>query len=140
MPTFQIPRGLLILLIVIIALVVLSGGYLAFLSTQGAPKSSPTNPPLETKEAVILEGTYVCLPNSDNSKTKECTPGLRKDDGEYVALDLGIVIGAGGDPKLTNGTKISAGGVLVPIEEVTGDQWDKYPVKDVMQVEEIAQQ
>jgi hypothetical protein len=33
--------------------------------------------------------------------------------------------------------KIIAGGIIVPIEEISSEQWNNYPVKGIMRVEEI---
>ena len=81
----------------------------------------------------------MCLPHTDGSKAKECTPGLKVGE-EYYALDMAAVIESGSKLTLTNGMKILAGGVVVPIEEISSDQWQNYPVKGIMKVEEVARQ
>lgn len=138
MPLYREHPQLTILFLIIVALGILAGGYLFFLQTQGAPELTVTEP--SSGDAVIIEGTYTCLPRKDEKKAAECSPGLQTADGTYYALDLGLVIGAGGDAKLTNGEKISAGGVLIPLEEVQSEQWDPYPITEVMRVEEVARQ
>ncbi len=129
---------LIFLLLIIVTLIVLAGGYLLYLQTNGAPDLTVMEP--SSGDAVVIEGTYACLPRIDEKKTAECSPGLVTSDGVYYALDLGLVVGAGGDPQLKNGEKISAGGVLIPVEEVASEQWDPYPVTEVMRVEEVARQ
>lgn len=136
MPLYREHPRLTILLLVIVVLGIVAGGYLALLQTQGAPTSMVTDP--SAADAVVIEGTYSCLPRKDGKKAAECSPGLLTSDGTYYALDLGPVIGAGGDPQLKNGEKISSGGKLLRIEEISTDQWDMYPVTQVMSVEEIA--
>lgn len=138
MPLYREHPQLTILFLVIVALSILAGGYLLFLQTQGAPTTTLTDP--GPSAAVVIEGTYACLPRTDEKKNAECSPGLLTSDGTYYALDLGIVIGAGGDAQLSNGEKISAGGILIPVEEVQSEQWDPYPITEVMRVEEIARE
>lgn len=135
MPSFQENRGLWILLMVVVSLAILAGGYLLVLSAQGAPELVIEEP--QAREAQILEGTYVCLPRTDGNKTTECTPGLKVGN-DYYALDLAILAGAGVTTNFTNGTNILAAGVIVPIEEISSEQWDVYSVKGIMAVEEVA--
>jgi hypothetical protein len=136
MPLYREHPKLVVLLIIIVALGILAGGLLLFLQVQGSPDLTVTDP--SANDAVVLEGTYVCLPRNDKSKTAECSPGLQTADGTYYALDLGQVIGAGGDPQLKNGEKVAVGGLLLQLEDISTDQWDVYPVTRVMRVEEVA--
>ncbi|OGG60766.1 hypothetical protein A2765_01475 [Candidatus Kaiserbacteria bacterium RIFCSPHIGHO2_01_FULL_56_24] len=139
MPTFTENRVLWIALLVILALIIFSGGYLAYLQKSGIPQPVAQDTSPDTG-AVVLSGTYVCLPHTDGSKTKECTPGIKTDAGEYYALDMAKIIAGGTSAKLANNTKIIAGGTIVPIEEISTDQWKAYPVKGIMAVEEVAKQ
>lgn len=127
-----------VLLIVIVALAVLAGGYLMLLQAMGAPKQVSDNdaPPAESMS--VIEGTYACLTRKDKSATKECSPGLKKEDGSFIALDLGEVIAAGGNPNLSNGTKVTVAGEVVKVEDLSTDQWDIYDVTELMRVLELA--
>ena len=58
------------------------------------------------------------------------------DHGGMKMDDPGKMKSGGHDVK--NGEKISAGGALNPLEEVQSEQWDPYPVSEVMRVEEVA--
>lgn len=127
-----------VFLIVIVALAVLAGGYLLVLQVMGAPEQTGATEQPKEGQVVILEGTYVCLPRTDKAQTKECSPGLRKEDGTYIALDLGEVIGAGGNANLNNGAKITVGGEIVSIEDLSTDQWDVYDTTELMRVFELA--
>ncbi len=133
MPTFE-PRPLWISLAVISLLVVLSGGYLAFLSVRGVPMT-----PQVESTAIVLEGKYICLPREDGVKEKECTPGLEV-GADLYALDLAKVIESGASTGIVNGTNIIVGGIVVPMDEISSDQWKKYYLKGIMAVEEIAKQ
>jgi len=138
MQTFKENKVLSSIFIAIVVLAVLAGGYLGYLQASGVPEPAGQNTPAETSKAVILEGTYVCLPHTDGTKAKECTPGIQVENKDYYALDMAIIVESGTSPKLTNGMKILAGGIIVPIEEISTDQWQKYPIKGIMQVEEVA--
>lgn len=122
---------------IIIALALITGIFLAYVSAVGAPDLEPEQS--GTTDTVVLEGTYVCLTPNDGSTPRECSPGLETSDGLY-ALDLGDLIGAGGNAQLANGTKIFAGGTLIAVEDISSEQWDKYDVTHVMRVLEIARQ
>lgn len=136
MPAYRQHPQLVVLLAVILALAVLAGGLLLVFQVLGAPETTVTPPP--ASNSAVLEGTYICLPRSDGMKAVECTPGIKTDDGTLYALDLGPLIGMGGDPQLKNGEKIAAGGEMVRIDELSTDQWDSYSVTELMRVEEIA--
>lgn len=129
--------ALSVALFVIIALALIAGLSLAYVSAVGAPEPTPEQS--GTTDAVVLEGTYVCLTPNDGSTPRECSPGLQTSDGLY-ALDLGELIGAGGNAQLTNGTKIFAGGTIISVDEISSEQWDKYDVTEVMRVLEIARE
>lgn len=126
-----------VFLIVILALAILAGGYLLALRAMGAPDPVVSDVPPQ-EQVTVIEGTYACLARKDKAQTKECSPGLKKDDGSFIALDLGEVIGSGGNANLANGTKITVGGEVVKIEDLSTDQWDVYDVTELMRVFEIA--
>lgn len=138
MPSLRQDSQLKIFLIVIVALAVLAGGYLLVLQAMGTPKSPTADDTPAPDEVSVIEGTYVCLSRKDKAQTRECSPGLRKDDGTQIALDLGEVIGASGTPNLTNGTKITVGGEIVKVDDLSIDQWDVYDVAELMRVVELA--
>ncbi|MEK7509750.1 MAG: hypothetical protein AAB605_03480 [Patescibacteria group bacterium] len=138
MSIFQFERILSVGLVVVVVLVAAAGGYLWYVESQGNPLEAASRQ-ANTSEATVLEGTYVCLPHTDGSKAKECTPGIKVGD-EHYALDMAAVIEGGSTLTLTNGMKILAGGIVVPIEETSSDQWQNYPVRGIMKVEEVAKQ
>lgn len=139
MPTFKENRALWIALVLILVLIVLSGGYLAYLQKSGVPQPVAQESAQESG-STLLTGTYICLQRTDEVKTKECTPGIKTTTGDYYALDMAQVIASGVSTKLTNNTKIIAGGTIVLIEAISTDQWKHYPIKGIMAVEEIAKQ
>jgi hypothetical protein len=141
MPTFKENRALWTALAVILVLIVFSGGYLAYLQKSGVPPQPVVQEETAQENgSMVLTGTYICLPRTDEVKTKECTPGIKTTTGDYYALDMAKVIQGGVSTKFTNNTKIIAGGTVVAIEAISSDQWKHYPIKGIMAVEEVAKQ
>lgn len=138
MASYRQDSQMKVFLIVIVALAVLAGGYLMLLQAMGAPKQVIDKDAPAPDSIVVVEGVYACLPREDKSATKECSPGLKKEDGSYLALDLGEVIAAGANPNLSSGAKITVGGEVVKVEDLSTDQWDIYDVTELMRVLEIA--
>lgn len=81
-----------------------------------------------------LSGEYLCLPHVDTSgpQTLECAFGLKTDDGTYYALDFNLMSQAILD--LQTGQHISASGVVTPIERLSTDHWQKYPIVGIFSV------
>src|SRR5690606_20875740 len=81
-----------------------------------------------------LSGEYVCLPHKDTSRpqTDECTFGLKTDVGEYYAMNTYAMSQMHGP--LNPGDRITASGVVTPIELLSTNQWDKYPIEGIFSV------
>lgn len=88
----------------------------------------------DTPVRVSLSGTYVCLPHVDTSgpQTLECALGLHTDDGKYYALDFALMSQA--TPNMPMGVHITAEGVFVPIERLSTNHWQKYPIVGIFSV------
>lgn len=134
MSIFQFEKILGVVLVVIVVVMASLGGYLWYVESRGIPTQHIAS---EKTQASILEGTYVCLQRTDGKRTTECTPGIKVKEDQY-ALDLAYVVGGEKSISLSNGMKILVGGVIVPVEEVSTDQWDRYSIKGIMRVEEVA--
>lgn len=82
-----------------------------------------------------LEGEYLCLPKVATVSviTEECATGIRTDDGEYYVIDFALMSQMV-DPSLVPGKRISASGVIIPIERLSTDHWQQYPVKGIFSV------
>jgi len=81
-----------------------------------------------------LLGEYVCVPYKDVSKpqTDECVFGLKTDVGEYYGIDF-FLMSQTHDP-LVIGQRISANGVVIPVEQLSPDKWQEYPVEGTFSV------
>jgi hypothetical protein len=80
-----------------------------------------------------LVGTYVCLPHKDASvQSKECKFGIKTAEGLYYGLDVGIE--SGPTPTLVVGDQLSAAGIVTPVEELSSDEWNQYPIEGIFSV------
>ncbi|PIQ91606.1 MAG: hypothetical protein COV70_02795 [Parcubacteria group bacterium CG11_big_fil_rev_8_21_14_0_20_39_22] len=86
-----------------------------------------------------LTGEYVCLPHKDTTgpQTDECANGIRTDIGEYYAIDLYLM--SQEHRPLSVGDKISANGLVTPIEYLSTDQWQQYPIEGIFSVTDSLQ-
>ncbi len=91
------------------------------------------------QQGVTLEGTHVCLPHKDASgpQTLECALGIVTDDGTYYALDFGYLPQT--PLNLVSGARMSARGVITPIEELSSDHWQSYPIEGIFSVQELVE-
>ncbi|MFZ2555594.1 MAG: hypothetical protein WAZ27_01850 [Minisyncoccia bacterium] len=86
-----------------------------------------------TPQQMTLTGTYVCLPHVANGPgTKECTFGLKTDDGTHYAVNFG----ASGTAmqQFQGGERITAEGFLVIKEALSASQWAKYDMKGIFTI------
>ncbi len=85
--------------------------------------------PVKVTKAQTIEGEYVCVPPKSNT-TKEtgCVQGVKINNTTYYALDLtpleNIAV-------MQTGDQISAAGEMVPVETLSSDKWQKYPIKGI---------
>jgi uncharacterized protein len=102
------------------------------------PESSQSPTPAVPYQAT-LTGEYICLPHRTTSgpQTLECALGIKVDTSSYYALDLGQLLNSDQVTKLPTGTPMTVEGLLVPIDQISSDQWQKYNVKGIMRVEKV---
>lgn len=86
-----------------------------------------------------LSGEYVCLPYKDaiEPQSDECVHGLKTDVGEYYAIDFSLT--SQEYPSLTPGDRIIANGRVTPIELLSTDYWQRYPVEGVFSITDSLQ-
>ena len=83
------------------------------------------------------EGEYICLPPKDQTMPlDECAAGLLTEEG-YYAIDLGLL--SGEVPALVEGQRLSANGIVTPIENLSTDYWDRFPVIGIFSVTDSLQ-
>jgi hypothetical protein len=74
-----------------------------------------------------LAGEYVCLPPASGSDASECIPALQTDHGKYYVIDFMLMSQL--KPDLREGDSFSASGLITPIEYLSTDHWQKYPLE-----------
>ena len=81
-----------------------------------------------------LSGEVVCLPHADTDgpQTMECAYGLKTESGEYYALDLALM--SQQHAPLETGERISANGLITPVEMLSSDHWKKYAIEGIFSV------
>lgn len=120
------------LFIIVGLLVVLVGGFSAFNAYIYAEKQG--DPADVTSYRGTLTGEVVCLPHKDRDgpQTMECAYGLRTDVGEYYALDVALM--SQEHTPLETGARITASGLIVPVEMLSSDHWKKYDIVGIFSV------
>lgn len=126
-----------LLLIAIAVAIVLVGGFYAFNAYIYAEKQG--DPSDIRAYRGTLSGEVVCLPHADTSgpTTLECALGLRTDVGEYYALDFATM--SQEQPAPETGTRLSANGLITPIEMLSSDHWKKYDIEGIFSVTDSVQ-
>jgi hypothetical protein len=119
-----------------IALAVLGGAYWVLNSYiyQAKQEEAPT----ESYRAT-LAGEYVCLPLKEGAAppTNECEGGLRTEAGEYYAANL-YLMSQSAEP-LVAGQRIRANGVVHPVEMLSTDYWQRYPIVGIFSITDSLQ-
>lgn len=84
-------------------------------------------------EQVTLRGETICLPHRDTSGpvTLECAIGFKTDSGVNYALDTSD---APGERLWDTGASLELTGILVPLEQLSTDQFQKYDIEGVLRV------
>jgi hypothetical protein len=116
--------------------VVLAGGFWALNSYVYQQKQEGAA--IEQYRAT-LAGEYVCLPHKDTTgpQTDECEAGLRTDTGEYFAFNLQLMSQA--HEPLVVGQRIRANGVVHPVEMLSTDYWQRYPIVGIFSITDSLQ-
>lgn len=80
-----------------------------------------------------VTGNFSCLPLKSGESTEEdCNLGVRSKDGIFYALDISRIQDANTDLKAED--TIAVTGILKPISEVSGSEWDIYNIAGVIKV------
>jgi hypothetical protein len=80
-----------------------------------------------------LSGTVACLPHKAGyPQTEECAIGLKAEDGKNYVLDFNLLSST--TPEFNTGTRLSANGIVTPIERLDTDHWQSYEVAGIFSV------
>lgn len=83
-------------------------------------------------ERATLTGEYGCLPRVEANAGDDCVPSLETTEGTYYALDFGLMSQT--KPELRNGDRVTASGVVTPIENLSTDYWQQFDVTGIFSV------
>lgn len=121
-----------LLLYLPLALIILVGGFYALNAYIYAEKQSDGTDIVAYRGT--LEGEVVCLPhaNTEGPQTMECAYGLKTDVGEHYALDLSAFSQEA--PGMDTGDRISAAGLITPVELLSSDHWQNYDIEGIFSV------
>lgn len=132
------------LFIFLFLLIIISSGLLLSRQTRENSSSIVTSSPTpiisvnpnESPKEMTIEGEYVCLPHKDTSgpQTMECAFGMKLSDGSYIAIDLS---GVSGDTNYPMQSKLKVTGLYVPIEQISSNTWQVYPIKGILKVTKV---
>lgn len=122
-----------ILAVVVLTIGFLSAGFFAFNKYIYEEKQQP-NPNSSIPYQGTLSGKFLCLPHKDQTgpQTEECAFGMQTEAGEYYALDLNLI--SPETPPFKAGDKFSAAGLITPIENLSANQWQRYPVEGIFSI------
>ena len=87
-------------------------------------------------QRIMAIGEYVCLPHRDTTgpQTEECAFGIKADNGNYYALDFGVLQASDVLMTLQAGNRIKVEGSMVPAMALSSDHWQRYPIVGVISV------
>lgn len=116
-------------IILIGILIILVAGYALWVKDRGPERLSTD--PYET----TLSGTIDCLQPKDPSLpgTADCKMALKTDTGDYYALNFQTMTMP--YPTPIHGARLTAQGLVTPIENLSSDQWQRYNVKGIFSVQ-----
>ncbi len=84
-------------------------------------------------EQITVAGEYICLPlRATGLQTLECAIGIKTNEGKYYAFDTNRLSST--VPVFKTGDRLTANGILTPIEMLSSDHWRKYNVQGIFSV------
>lgn len=135
------------LLGILVVCILIAAGLYAILP-KNRPAGTVSNTPPQTAvppqdivpQQATLEGVYLCLPhkNAEGPQTMECALGMKTDDGSYYALDMNALAPGQADAFQVN-SRIKVEGLITPIEMLSSDHYQNYPIKGIMSVSRVLQ-
>ena len=115
-----------LLIIAIVIVVLLVGGYVAINRYNQKPGKDPES---LTPHRGTLSGEYICLPPEGERtlETPDCHFAVKTEDGKIYVVDFNLM--SQDRPDLKVGDRFTANGVITPIENLSMDYWQKYPTR-----------
>lgn len=119
------------------ALILLVGGGFFFRNLKNDKNNSLDLPRVNVGGAEItVEGKFTCIPYmAPIPKDPKCVLGLSTDLGVIYGLDTSSAVGIPSD--VTPEDKIFISGILVPLDQIPGEEWKRFAIVGVIRVEKI---
>jgi hypothetical protein len=92
----------------------------------------------ELPKRIVIRGIWECLPHRDTTgpQTEECALGVAADQSDaHYALNLMLMSTYPVD--FPTGTRVQVEGVLTPANQLSTDQWRKYPIDGIINATSI---
>jgi len=105
------------------------------------PRMVPNMIPHEEQDqSVTVVGNMTCLLHKDTTgpTTLECAYGIASVEGVYYALDLSQV--SSDVSSISFDQQIAVTGHLTPLAALSNNEWQKYDIVGIIQVESVDQQ
>lgn len=91
--------------------------------------------PVKVTKDQTIQGKYTCIPPKANAKVEDsCVEGVQTSRTTYYALDLAPLENP---VMLMTGDQIKVEGEVVPVETLSSDRWQKYPIKGIFRAATI---
>ncbi len=121
------------ILLILFSLVIIFVGGFFVLNAYIYNEKQGTGEVIEPYRAT-LSGEYVCLPHVDTTgpQTMECAYGIKTGSGEYYAVDFNLM--SQSQTELPVGQHFTASGVITPVEYLSSDHWQNYPIEGIFSV------
>lgn len=121
------------LVVIVLIIGFLSAGFFTF-NNYIYDQKQQSNPNSTTPHRGTLSGEFLCLPHKDQTgpQTEECAFGMKTEAGEYYAVDFSL--SSQELPPLKAGDKFSATGLITPIENLSSNQWQRYPIEGIFSI------
>lgn len=85
----------------------------------------------ELDRAVVITGSFSCLPPADEGDTQRgCVLGVKSRDGSFYALDISRIQDANTDLKAED--TIAVTGTLRPESEISESDWSEFDIKAII--------
>lgn len=99
---------------------------------------NPITNPSDAPRVSSIRGNVTCLPKKgDGPHTMECAMGIRALDGKHYAVDVSDLVTPLFD--IAAEQQITLTGLVVPIEQMSSDQWKTYDIVGIMKASELSQ-
>lgn len=123
-------------IIILVILILIALGFWVFIPER--VKAPVENNNGDIPKTIVVNGTWECLPHKDTSgpQTLECAFGILEDiTGKHYAVDASLIENNALDYPTASHLQIE--GLMVPLNQLSTDMWQKYPIVGIIQASSI---